>query len=148
MDGNDDRDDQDRYEGRIVRLERALMQAGGRRVVLNAIGELDLPQLEGEMRRIGFEFMGCTPLGHEFHAEFRKRSANGGRAIHGAASSFSQHNAEVEAAIVALDTAFPYQAPPSANGPGGSLSPVRRLRAWARPWSSAVSRPGRSVGLT
>jgi hypothetical protein len=126
----------DGYQDRVDRLEAALLSRRGRTIARNAVGEVDTVQLIAEMTRLGFTFVGCEPQGFAYEAEFRRPGRDGARAQHAVASSFSEHNAILEAAIVALTHSAPHPPRDSSNPPG--MSPQRVQRWFARPARGGV----------
>lgn len=93
----------DPTDDRFLRLERALISHHGHGVTLDTAGEIDVNVLRREMSRLGFELVACEQHGYEYAAEFRRPARRGRHAIHGTATSFSEHNAIIEAAIAALE---------------------------------------------
>jgi hypothetical protein len=120
---------------RLMHLERALLARGLTAVGMDAAGEADLDALRAELLRIGFEYVGCDLRGYAYEAEFRAPPRHQGeRARHATGSAFSEHNAIVEAAIVALESASRRK---DDDRPGSPMMPAplerwRRQRPWKR----------------
>ncbi|MBA2481926.1 MAG: hypothetical protein H0V44_14770 [Planctomycetes bacterium] len=127
----------DAYNERINRLESALLRQGGRRIAMNAVGEIDRSALLEEMARLDYTFIGSEPQGFTYAAEFRRPGRAGGRAHHAVATAYSEHGAILEAAILALTGSGPGAERDSSNPPGASPQHVER-------W---MPRPGRSRAL-
>jgi hypothetical protein len=124
-----------RADERLMRLERALLARGLSSVAMDAAGEADLDALRAQLARLGFEYRGCEQRGYTYDAEFRRPPRHQGeRALHGAGTAYSEHNAVIEAAIAALEAGFVRR---DDDRPGSPMMPAplerwRRLRPWKR----------------